>query len=56
MIFENFEITFVFKNALGQFIPNCPLKLVITGTNWLNEAIGKLWRAIKDLLFSKISF
>ena len=40
MTFENFEIALfysgnfkIFKNALGQFIPNCPPKHVITSTN-----------------------
>ena len=36
VIFENFEIALVFKNALGQFIPNCPPKYVITSTNFEN--------------------
>ena len=32
----NFKI---FKNALGQFIPNCPPKHVITGTNTINTNV-----------------
>ena len=49
MIFENFEIALVslgqfqnFKNLLGQLIPNCPPKHVITCTYLLSFGKRKL--------------
>ena len=57
MSFENFEIVKIFKNALGQFILNCPPKHVIISTNKtvLRECASqnkmiKVWVQTNDLI------